>query len=243
MICSTPGAKFPTTSFLLFPPYNFLVFSSFYTEGAFHALTDKIHMKIICVGRNYAAHARELGNEVPEDPVIFMKPASALLREGVDFHYPSFTHDLHYEAELVLRISRSGSPLSITEALDYVDAITVGIDFTARDLQAALKAKGLPWEKAKAWDQAAVIGKWQPMRAGDFHFSMNKNGVKVQQGDTSHMIFSFDVLLAHISEYFSLEPGDLIFTGTPAGVGPCVPGDELEGFFDDQSVFILKIHA
>ncbi|MFN9950890.1 MAG: fumarylacetoacetate hydrolase family protein [Bacteroidota bacterium] len=200
-------------------------------------------MKIICVGRNYAAHARELGNEVPEDPVIFMKPASALLPEGADFRYPAFTRDLHYEAELVLRIGRPGSHLSATEALNHVDAITVGIDFTARDVQAALKTKGLPWEKAKAWDQAAVIGKWQPMRTGDFHFSMNKNGEMVQQGDTTHMIFPFDVLLAHISEYFSLEQGDVVFTGTPAGVGPCVPGDVLEGFFEDQSVFILKIHA
>jgi len=200
-------------------------------------------MKIICVGRNYAAHAKELGNEVPEDPVIFMKPSSALLKEGTPFHYPSFTNDLHYEAELVLRIGQLGRNVAATDALGLVDAVTVGIDFTARDVQAVLKSKGLPWEKAKAWDQSAVIGDWHPMRSGDIHFSMTKNGTTVQQGDTSLMIFSFDQLLAHISIYFSLEPGDLIFTGTPAGVGPCVANDVLEGFLENKSVFSLKIHA
>lgn len=200
-------------------------------------------MKIICVGRNYAAHAKELGNEVPEDPVIFMKPASALLKGDTPFHYPSFTNDLHYEAELVLRIGQLGRNVAAIDALGLVDAITVGIDFTARDVQAVLKSKGLPWEKAKAWDQSAVIGDWHPMRSGDIHFSMTKNGTTVQQGDTSLMIFSFDQLLAHISIYFSLEPGDLIFTGTPAGVGPCVADDVLEGFLENKSVFSLKIHA
>lgn len=200
-------------------------------------------MKIICVGRNYAAHAKELGNEVPEDPVIFLKPSTSLLVDGDTFHYPSFTSDLHYEAELVLRIGKKGRNISTSDALQYVDAITVGIDFTARDVQAALKAKGLPWEKAKAWDQAAVVGNWNPMRTGQVHFSMTKNGTTVQEGDTQLMIFPFDHLLAHISIYFSLEPGDLIFTGTPAGVGPCVAGDVLEGFLEGQSVFTLNIHA
>jgi len=200
-------------------------------------------MKIICVGRNYAAHARELGNEVPEDPVIFMKPSTALLQPGTTFKYPSFTRDLHYEAELVLRIGQHGREVEAKESLKLVDAITVGIDFTARDIQSTLKSKGLPWEKAKAWNQSAVIGKWHPMRSGNIQFAMKKNGEMVQQGDTGLMIFSFENLLAHISVYFSLEPGDLVFTGTPAGVGPCVVGDELEGFLEDQSVFTLKIHA
>jgi 2-keto-4-pentenoate hydratase/2-oxohepta-3-ene-1,7-dioic acid hydratase in catechol pathway len=200
-------------------------------------------MKIICVGRNYAAHARELGNEVPEDPVIFMKPATALLQPGTAFKYPSFTRDLHYEAELVLHIGQPGRNVEAADALQWVDAITVGIDFTARDLQSTLKSKGLPWEKAKAWNQSAVIGQWHPMRSGNIRFGMKKNGEMVQQGDTGLMIFPFEDLLAHISVYFSLEPGDLIFTGTPAGVGPCLAGDVLEGFLEDQSVFTLTIHA
>ena len=199
-------------------------------------------MKIICVGRNYAAHARELGNEIPEEPVIFMKPSTALLSVGTDFHYPAFTKDLQYEAELVLRVSKLGSRI-VSGAMDYVDAITVGIDFTARDVQAELKKKGLPWEKAKAWDQAAILGNWQAIPEGEIHFSLNKNGNPVQQGSTNYMIFPFDVLIAHISQYFTLEPGDLIYTGTPAGVGPCVAGDVLEGYFEDQSVFSLIIHA
>jgi 2-keto-4-pentenoate hydratase/2-oxohepta-3-ene-1,7-dioic acid hydratase in catechol pathway len=199
-------------------------------------------MKIFCVGRNYAEHARELGNEVPEEPVLFMKPSTALLSVGSDFHYPAFTKDLHYEAELVLRVSKRGRRI-VSDAMDYVDAITVGIDFTARDVQAELKKKGLPWEKAKAWDQAAILGNWQAITEGEIHFSLNKNGNPVQQGSTNYMIFPFDILIAHISQYFTLEPGDLIYTGTPAGVGPCVAGDVLEGYFEDQSVFSLIIHA
>ena len=199
-------------------------------------------MKIICVGRNYAEHARELGNEVPEEPVLFMKPSTALLSVGSDFHYPAFTKDLHYEAELVLRVSKRGSRI-VSDARDYVDAITVGIDFTARDVQAELKKKGLPWEKAKAWDQAAILGNWQAIPEAEIHFSLSKNGNPVQQGSTNYMIFPFDILIVHISQYFTLEPGDLIYTGTPAGVGPCVAGDVLEGYFEDQSVFSLIIHA
>jgi 2-keto-4-pentenoate hydratase/2-oxohepta-3-ene-1,7-dioic acid hydratase in catechol pathway len=199
-------------------------------------------MKIICVGRNYAAHARELGNEVPEEPVLFMKPSTALLAVGSDFCYPAFTKDLHYEAELVLRVSKLGSRI-VSGAMDYVDAITVGIDFTARDVQAELKKKGLPWEKAKAWDQAAILGAWQDIPSGEIHFSLKKNGEWVQRGSTDCMIFPFDTLIAHISQYFTLEPGDLIYTGTPAGVGPCVVGDVLEGYFEDQPVFSLIIHA
>lgn len=199
-------------------------------------------MKILCVGRNYAEHARELGNEVPEEPVIFMKPSTALLAPGVNFHYPSFTKDLHYEAELVLRVAKRGSRIT-TDAVSYIDAITVGIDFTARDVQAELKKKGLPWEKAKAWDQAAILGAWQDIPTGEIHFSLKKNGEVVQRGSTDYMIFPFNTLIAHISQYFTLEPGDLIYTGTPAGVGPCVAGDVLEGYFEEQPVFSLNIHA
>lgn len=200
-------------------------------------------MKIVCVGRNYVAHARELGNEVPEEPVIFMKPSTALLEAGKQFHYPAFTSDLHYEAELVLRVSATATRISEIDALNYVDAITVGIDFTARDVQANLKTKGLPWEKAKAWDGSAILGSWHSIPQGEIHFSLKKNGDWVQQGSTNNMIFSFEKLIAHISQYFTLEPGDLIYTGTPAGVGPCVVGDALEGYLEDQSVFSLNIHA
>ncbi len=202
-------------------------------------------MKIVCVGRNYVAHARELGNEVPADPVIFMKPMSALLPDGQPFSIPSFSQEVHYECELVLRISANASAIKKEEAAGCYDAITAGIDFTARDLQQGLKAKGLPWEKAKAFDGSAVVGKWMPIdtfrNKGDIHFCLYKNRSIVQQGSTAQMIFEFDTLLAHISTYFSLAPGDLIFTGTPAGVGPVEPGDVLEGFIEDDSAFELSI--
>ncbi|MBU3744492.1 MAG: fumarylacetoacetate hydrolase family protein [Sediminibacterium sp.] len=200
-------------------------------------------MKIVCVGRNYAEHARELGNEVPEEPVIFMKPSTALLGAGQQFHYPAFTSDLHYEAELVLRVSATATNIAAADALHHIDAITVGIDFTARDIQANLKKKGLPWEKAKAWDHSAILGSWHSIPSGEIHFSLKKNGEWVQQGSTHYMIFPFDTLVAHISQYFTLEPGDLIYTGTPAGVGPCVAGDVLEGYLENQEVFSLTIHA
>lgn len=202
-------------------------------------------MKIFCVGRNYVDHAKELGNAVPEEPVIFMKPKSALLQPNTPFYYPEFTNELHYEAELVLRISKNGKYVQEHHAHRYYDAITVGIDFTARDIQAELKKKGLPWEKAKAWDQSAVIGKWvtlQPetMRS-PVQFSMQKNKELVQDGNTSQMIFSCDHIIAHISQYFSLNIGDLVFTGTPAGVGECVVGDILEGYLKEEKMFELEI--
>ncbi len=202
-------------------------------------------MKIFCVGRNYVDHAKELGNTVPEEPVIFMKPKSALLQPNTPFYYPEFTNELHYEAELVLRISKNGKHVQEHQAHGYYDAITVGIDFTARDIQAEFKKKGLPWEKAKAWDQSAVVGKWVPIQAETMRsplcFSMQKNKELVQDGNTSHMIFSCDHIIAHISQYFSLNIGDLIFTGTPAGVGECVVGDILEGYLKDEKMFELEI--
>ena len=204
-------------------------------------------MKIFCVGRNYAAHAKELGNAVPEAPVIFMKPDTALLAPGAKFAYPSFTSDLHYEIELVLRIGKTAKNISAANALSCVDAITVGIDFTARDVQADLKAKGLPWEKAKAWDNSAIVGAWKPFNAeanadgADILFSLTKNGQTAQSGTTQDMIYSFETLLEHISGYFTLSPGDLIYTGTPAGVGPCLPGDILTGFLGEEKLFELAI--
>jgi len=201
-------------------------------------------MKIFCVGRNYAEHAKELGNALPEAPVIFMKPDTALLAPGAKFEYPSFTSDLHYEIELVLRIGKTAKNIPAANALSCVDAITVGIDFTARDVQAGLKSKGLPWEKAKAWDNSAIIGDWKPFNAdgGEILFSLNKNGQKAQSGTTQDMIYSFETLLEHISGYFTLSPGDLVYTGTPAGVGPCLPGDTLAGFLGDEKLFELAIH-
>lgn len=202
-------------------------------------------MKIICIGRNYVAHAKELGNEVPEDPVVFLKPETALHPTGIPYSIPDFTKDLHYECELVLRISSRARGISQEEAGTVYDAITAGIDFTARDLQQELKGKGLPWEKAKAFDHAALIGQW--MEASCFenkkniHFSMNKNGLPVQLGHTANMIFDFNTILSYVSGYFTLEPGDLVFTGTPAGVGPVRSGDIFEGFVESNSAFQITI--
>ena len=202
-------------------------------------------MKIFCVGRNYADHAKELGNAVPEEPVIFMKPKTALLQTNAPFYYPEFSNELHYEAEIVLRICKNGKYVETQNASKYFDAFTVGIDFTARDIQAELKKKGLPWEKAKAWDNSAVIGKWilftPEILAGPINFSLQKNKEEVQIGNTADMIFPFNVILSHISQYFSLNIGDLIYTGTPAGVGECVVGDLLEGFLDKEKMFELTI--
>ena len=202
-------------------------------------------MKIVCVGRNYVAHARELGNEVHTDPVIFIKPETSLLPPDSSFSIPAFSNEIHYECELVLRIARRAQAITKEDAAGYYDAITAGIDFTARDLQQQLKEKGLPWEKAKAFDGAAVLGVWMPAdrfrNKRDIHFCLYKNKAIVQQASTSQMIFDFDTLLSHISQYFTLEPGDLVFTGTPAGVGPVEPGDVLEGFVEDDSAFELSI--
>jgi 2-keto-4-pentenoate hydratase/2-oxohepta-3-ene-1,7-dioic acid hydratase in catechol pathway len=202
-------------------------------------------MKIFCIGRNYADHAKELNNEVPAEPVIFLKPKSALLQAHTPFYYPEFSNELHYEVELVLRISKNGKYIQERAASRYYDALSVGIDFTARDIQNELKSKGLPWEKAKAWDNSAVIGKWLPLipelMKRPFNFSLTLNNQTVQKGITSDMIFSFDQLVSNISQYFSLNIGDVIFTGTPAGVGECVVGDVLEGFLEQERMFELEI--
>lgn len=202
-------------------------------------------MKIFCIGRNYAEHARELGNEIPEEPVVFLKPKSALLKPHLPFYYPEFTNELHYEAELVIRVAKNGRYINRRYAHQYYDAITLGIDFTARDIQNELKSKGLPWEKAKAWDNSAVIGNWRSI--GDFvnrkeiKFGLYKNGELVQHSHSGKMIHSFENILVNISKYFTLNIGDVIFTGTPEGVGEVLPGDELEGIVEDESVFNLTI--
>jgi 2-keto-4-pentenoate hydratase/2-oxohepta-3-ene-1,7-dioic acid hydratase in catechol pathway len=202
-------------------------------------------MKIFCVGRNYSEHATELGNDVPDEPVIFMKPKSALLQPHTPFYYPEFTNELHYECELVLRISKNGKYIQDKFAGKYYDAITAGIDFTARDIQNDLKAKGLPWEKAKAWDNSAVIGKWVPLAnikdRSNVNFSFKKNGELVQQGNSKDMIFDFDYIVSYISNFFSINIGDLVFTGTPKGVGEIVVGDEVEAFIESDSMLTLDV--
>jgi 2-keto-4-pentenoate hydratase/2-oxohepta-3-ene-1,7-dioic acid hydratase in catechol pathway len=202
-------------------------------------------MKIFCVGRNYVDHAKELKNEVPDEPVIFMKPKSALLQPHTPFYYPEFTNELHYECELVLRIAKNGKYIQEKFANKYYDAVTVGIDFTARDIQNDLKQKGLPWEKAKAWDNSAVVGKWIPFpnlkNKNSVNFALYKNKELVQQGNSEDMLFSFDYIVSYISNFFSINIGDLIFTGTPAGVGEAVVGDELEGYMEDQTLFTLEV--
>ena len=203
-------------------------------------------MSIYCIGRNYVAHAKELGNEVPTSPVIFMKPSTALLNKGEQLTIPNFTKDLHYEAELVLRVNKVAKKVQNANVMDYCDAISVGIDFTARDLQNDLKAKGLPWEKAKAFDDSAVIGEWIPltedMFENPFHYSMTQNGNTVQEGDSSLMIYGLAQIIESITEFFTLYPDDLIYTGTPAGVGPTHKGDVFEGFFEGKSVFKLQVN-
>ncbi len=202
-------------------------------------------MKIICIGRNYVDHAKELGNDIPDEPVIFMKPKSALIQPHTPFYYPEFTNELHYECELVLRISKNGKYIQEKHASNYYNAITVGIDFTARDIQQDLKQKGLPWEKAKAFDNSAAVGKFVDIAPGfdkkNVNFNFLKNGEEVQRGNSGQMLFSFDKLIANISNYFSINIGDLIFTGTPAGVGECVVGDELEAFLEGQSLLKLEV--
>jgi 2-keto-4-pentenoate hydratase/2-oxohepta-3-ene-1,7-dioic acid hydratase in catechol pathway len=202
-------------------------------------------MKIICIGRNYAAHAKELGNEIPDEPVIFMKPKSALLQVHTPFYYPEFTNELHYECELVLRVCKNGKYVQERHASNYYNGITVGIDFTARDLQDEAKKKGLPWEKSKAFDNSAAVGKFiditPDINKKNINFSLLKNNEIVQKGNSSEMIFSFDAIVANISNYFSLNIGDIIFTGTPAGVGECVVGDELEALLEDKVLLKFEV--
>lgn len=202
-------------------------------------------MKIICVGRNYAAHAKELNNSVEEEPVIFLKPDTALLSNNQDFYLPDFSNDIHYEAEVVVKINKPGKHIDEKFANRYYDSISVGVDFTARDLQSMLKAKGLPWERAKAFDGSAVIGSFLPLadvgNIADLDFSMNLNGQKVQSANTSEMVFSVDKVIAFVSRFITLKTGDLIYTGTPQGVGKVNVGDHLIGYVGDKELFNFKV--
>lgn len=201
-------------------------------------------MKIICIGRNYAAHVRELNNAMPDEPVIFMKPDTALLRNNAPFFIPDYSQDVHHEVELVVRIKKAGRAIPLKFAADYYDEISLGIDFTARDIQQKLKDKGLPWEKAKAFDHSAVIGPFISKDGFDMcnlDFSLRKNGEPVQQGNTSMMLTPVDEIISHVSRYFTLKIGDLIYTGTPEGVSRVNPDDELAGYIGDREMFRFRV--
>ena len=200
-------------------------------------------MKIICIGRNYTEHAKELGNEVPENPVIFLKPDTAILK-GSDFYIPEFSDDVHYELEVTLKISKGGKYIQKENAHKHYDEIGLGIDFTARDLQSALKQKGLPWELAKGFDGSAVVSNFYTKKDfsdDNIQFSLLKNKEKVQEGNTKDMIFNFDEIIAFVSQYFTLRVGDIIFTGTPKGVGKVNENDVLEAFLGDKKLFDVRV--
>ena len=202
-------------------------------------------MKIICIGRNYLAHVKELDNDLPTEPMFFMKPATALLLPHNPFFSPDFSKEIHYETELVLRICKPGRSIDEKFASDYYDAITVGIDFTARDLQRECKAKGHPWEIAKAFDSSAPIGEFKKINTlknpEDIAFGMKLNDEWVQQGHSRDMIFSFNKIISHVSRFVTLKEGDYIFTGTPQGVGEVHVGDKLELFLEGESVFWFRV--
>ncbi|WP_139959344.1 fumarylacetoacetate hydrolase family protein [Flavicella sediminum] len=202
-------------------------------------------MKIICIGRNYAKHIEELENERPDEPVIFLKPDSAILPKKMPFFIPTFTEDVHYEVEVLVKINKVGKHISTKFAHKYYDEVGLGIDFTARDIQAKCKEKGLPWEKAKSFDGSAVIGNFYPKEKftsmEDMSFSLRKNGEFVQQGNTNSMLWKIDELVAYVSQYFTLKKGDVIFTGTPAGVGAVKENDVLLGVLENETAFEIKV--
>jgi len=202
-------------------------------------------MKIFCIGRNYVDHAKELGNQVPSEPLVFMKPPTALLKNNKDFYYPTFSKNIHFEVELVIKIKKNGRSIQQKFAGGYYDEIGLGIDFTARDIQEKAKEKGHPWEKAKAFDFSAVISDFIPLETSalesGIEFHLEKNGKEVQVGTSKDMLFNIDTLICHLSRYFTLQTGDLIYTGTPAGVGPIKIGDKLEGFLQKKSMFTCQI--
>jgi len=202
-------------------------------------------VKIICIGRNYSEHFKELANEKPKEPVIFLKPDTALVQKNHPFFIPNFSNEIHHEVEILVKINRLGKHIQEKFANKYYEEIGLGIDFTARDLQLELKQKGLPWEKAKAFDCSAVVGDWinknQFENLDVLNFTLLKNGEKVQEGNTQLMIWKIDQLIANISQFFTLKIGDIIFTGTPSGVGPVKENDVLEGFMENKKSFSVRI--
>lgn len=202
-------------------------------------------MKIICIGRNYADHISELNNERPDEPVIFMKPDTAVLAKQFPFVIPEFSNDVHHEVEVLVKINKVGKYIDAKFAHKYYDEIGLGIDFTARDLQNRLKEKGLPWEKAKAFDNSAIIGDFLPKNTfsslENLNFELTKNGEVVQTGNTSLMLWKIDEIIAYVSQYFTLKTGDVIFTGTPKGVAAVKEGDELVGFLEGKQMFKIQV--
>ncbi len=203
-------------------------------------------MKIICIGRNYADHAKELGNHVPEQPVVFLKPQSAILSHKHPFYIPEWTREVHHEVELVVKVDRLGKTISEEHAPRYYNEVALGLDFTARDIQAQLKDKGHPWERAKAFDGSAVIGRFMSLAelgkpVQDLHFSLRNHDDVVQQGHTADMLFSINRLISEVSQFMTLKVGDLIFTGTPAGVGAIKSGDRLVGNLEGHDLFAVNI--
>ncbi|MBL4663792.1 MAG: fumarylacetoacetate hydrolase family protein [Flavobacteriaceae bacterium] len=202
-------------------------------------------MRIICVGRNYTAHIAELDNQRPDEPILFIKPDSAILLNKNPFFIPDFSDDVHYEVEVLVKIKKIGKHIDHKFAHKYYDEVGLGIDFTARDLQKKLKEKGLPWEKAKSFDGSAVIGNFLPKTTFEnvdtINFSLEKNGNMVQNGNTSLMLWKIDELIEYISKYFTLKIGDVIFTGTPSGVGKVEPNDVLTGFIEEEELFSIKV--
>jgi len=202
-------------------------------------------MKIVCIGRNYVKHIEELQNERPDEPVVFIKPDSSVLLKQHPFVIPEFSNDIHHEVEILVKINKVGKYIDAKFAHKYYDEIGLGIDFTARDLQSKLKEKGLPWEKAKAFDGSAVIGKFLPKTSfnslENINFELKSNNITVQKGNTSHMLWKIDELIAHVSQFFTLKIGDIIFTGTPEGVAKVSPNDILEGFIEDKKLFRIQV--
>ncbi len=201
-------------------------------------------MKIICIGRNYAKHIEELANEKPENPVVFLKPDSAILPKKMPFFIPPFSEDIHYEVEVLVKINKVGKHIAPKFAHKYYDTVGLGIDFTARDMQAACKEKGLPWEKAKAFDGSAVVGEFFPkelFEINNLSFQLTKNDTVVQDGNTQHMLWKVDELISYVSQFFTLKKGDIIFTGTPAGVGKVVENDVLVGVLEGKEAFRVKV--
>jgi len=202
-------------------------------------------MKLICIGRNYTEHIKELKNEKPRDPVVFLKPDTAILLKKQPFFIPDFSDDVHHEVEILVKINRIGKYIDKKFAHKYYDEIGLGIDFTARDIQAQLKEKGLPWEKAKSFDGAAVIGNWLPKdnieNINNINFSLKKNDILVQQGNTANMLWKIDEIIEYISKYFTLKIGDIIFTGTPSGVGKVIADDKLKGYIENNQMFSIIV--
>lgn len=202
-------------------------------------------MKIICIGRNYSEHAKEMNSAIPSEPVFFLKPDTALIKDNQPFYYPDFSKEIHHEVEIVLKINKPGKNIAVEFANKYYDEIGIGIDFTARDIQTKCKEKGLPWEKAKGFDGSAPVGifvnknKFTDMDAINFYFTINGN--TVQKGNTKDLLFSFDTVISYISKFITLKTGDLIFTGTPEGVGPVAIGDRLEAYIENEKLLNFEI--